>query len=204
MVYHILDVRHWPGKGNVVADSLSRMYKGVPNEEGQGHEWMVSKDWEAASGLTHDLFAIQSPTDEPLTRYSSPGTSVEEQQHLLTQFAKEPLFTLILQALFEMDQGTDERERRKAVHRVKEYMVEVGKLWRVADGRRPRVKARMEVVTQEEMMGLAREEHERGGHWKRDMVKMELSDQPSPHRHHINVTIPHHLALVRALLSIPS
>ncbi|KZP23048.1 hypothetical protein FIBSPDRAFT_737989, partial [Athelia psychrophila] len=177
MAYHIVDVRHRPGKGNVAADSLSRMFEGVPVEEGQGHEWTVSEDWEAASGLTHDLFAIQSPTDEPLTKHSSPGTSTEEQQHLLTRFEKEPLFTSILRALFELDQGTDERERRKAAHRAREYMVEAGKLWRVADGRRPRAKARMEVVTQEEMTELAREEHERGGHWKRDMVKMALADQ---------------------------
>lgn len=127
-------------------------------------------------GLTHDLFMLKSPTDGPSPTNSTPQILETKQQHLLTRFAKEPLHTSILKALFERDQGTDERERKKAAHRAREYMVEDGKLWQVADSRRPQAKARTEVVSQEEMLELAREEHELRGHYKRDMIKLELMD----------------------------
>ncbi|KZP07424.1 hypothetical protein FIBSPDRAFT_762940, partial [Athelia psychrophila] len=139
------------------------MYQGVPEEPHHGHTWTVSEDWEASSGLTHDIFFLESP-------------------RLLARFAEEPLYTSILRALFELDHGVDERERKKAKHRAKEYMVEAGKLWRIADGRRPRAMARVEVVTQDEMTELAREEHERGGHYKRDMIKTALLDNYSSTR----------------------
>ncbi|KZP28226.1 hypothetical protein FIBSPDRAFT_679662, partial [Athelia psychrophila] len=150
------------------ADSLSRMFVNVLEEPGHGHEWTVSEDWEAKTGLTHDLFVLQPSADGPSPTNSTPQIPEAEQQHLLARFAKEPLHTSVLKALFELDHGTDERERKKAVHRAREYMVEAGKLWRIADGRRPRAKARMEVVTQGEMTELAREEHEHRGHYKRD------------------------------------
>jgi len=34
---------------------LSRATEGMPNEEGDGSEWTVKEDWEAVTGLTHDM-----------------------------------------------------------------------------------------------------------------------------------------------------
>lgn len=54
----IVDVRHVPGKTNVVADGLSRAAEGRPYEEGDGSEWTVKEDWEAATGLVYDVWAV--------------------------------------------------------------------------------------------------------------------------------------------------
>jgi len=51
-------VRHVAGKINVVADGLSRATEGMPNEEGDGSEWTVKEDWEAVTGLTHDILHV--------------------------------------------------------------------------------------------------------------------------------------------------
>ena len=56
--HQIVDVRHVPGRINVVADGLSRAAEGAPCEEGDSSEWTVSEDWEATTGLTHDLFQV--------------------------------------------------------------------------------------------------------------------------------------------------
>jgi hypothetical protein len=63
LAHQIVDVRHVPGRINVVADGLSRACEGLPNEEGDGSQWSVSEDWETLAGLTHDVFQITSPTD---------------------------------------------------------------------------------------------------------------------------------------------
>jgi hypothetical protein len=56
--HHIVDVRHRPGHLNPVADGLSRQYVGKEVRAGDGHEWTVCEDWEARTGLTHDIFAV--------------------------------------------------------------------------------------------------------------------------------------------------
>lgn len=47
----------------------------------------------------------------------------------------------------------------------------------MADGRRLRARAQMEVVAQEEMTELVREEHKQRGHYKHNMIKLELLDE---------------------------
>lgn len=44
MEHHIVNVQHRPGKGNVAADSLSRMFENIPEEPGHSHDWTVSED----------------------------------------------------------------------------------------------------------------------------------------------------------------
>ena len=61
LAHNIIGVRHVPGKMNVVADGISRWWEGQPKKHGDGSEWTVSEDWEAATGLVHDLFLIASP-----------------------------------------------------------------------------------------------------------------------------------------------
>ena len=53
-------------------------------------------------------------------------------------------------------------------------MIEDGKLWFVGGGTRARAVARRECVTKEEAMELARIEHEKGGHFHRDLIKIAL------------------------------
>ena len=50
LAHEIMDVRHQPGHLNPVADGLSRKYVNLSLEDGNGHEWTVSEDWEACTG----------------------------------------------------------------------------------------------------------------------------------------------------------
>jgi hypothetical protein len=56
--YNIVDVRHVPGKLNVVADGLSQMWEGQPRVKGDGSEWSVNEDWEACTELANDILFI--------------------------------------------------------------------------------------------------------------------------------------------------
>ena len=58
LAHQIVDVQHVPGKLNVVADGLSRMWEGLPCEEGDGSEWTVSEDWESMQGLYNNIFSV--------------------------------------------------------------------------------------------------------------------------------------------------
>jgi hypothetical protein len=160
--HHIVDVRYRPGKDNKAADGISRQFTNLPEVTGDGHEWTVGEDWYTNSGLSNDMFQI---------------TPTTEHDKLRARFAAEPLFASILDALLELDHGKSPRDQRRARHRAKDFMIEGGKLWRVADGRTSRARARLECVTQAEMTELARAEHETGGHFMRDLVKLKLMDK---------------------------
>jgi hypothetical protein len=130
---------------------------------GDGHEWTVGEDWHTDTGLMHDLFQVTTPSPE--------------HEKLRKRFAAEPMFMSILDVLLELDHGKSTRDQRRAQHRAKEYMIDEGKLWRIADGRTSRARAHLECVTQVEMVELARVQHETGGHFMLDMVKLELMDK---------------------------
>jgi hypothetical protein len=55
-------------------------------------------------------------------------------------------------------------------------MIDGGKLWLVGGGTLIR-RSRRECVTKEEAVELARQVHERGGHWYRDGIKIALLDR---------------------------
>src|SRR5271156_1585276 len=101
LAHQIIDIRHVPGRINVVADGLSRAHEGLPNEDGDGSQWTVSEDWEASKGLTHDIFQITSQT---------PPEVCQLQNH----FKYEPLFLEVIEVLLEIDQGKSLRLRKKA------------------------------------------------------------------------------------------
>ena len=164
LAHQIIDIRHVPGRSNVVADGLSRACEGTYNEEGDGSEWTVSEDWESNIGLTHDIF-----------RLSDAGTS--EMANLRERFKEEPIFAEVIDAILEMDQSTSLRQKRRARHRASEYMIQDGKLWRVAGGHNTRAKSKVECVTRDEAVQLAKQEHESNGHWQRDSVKKSLIDR---------------------------
>jgi transposase InsO family protein len=96
---------------------------------------------------------------------------------LCNRFKEEPLFLEIIEALFSLDSDKPERERRRAKHRALGYIVEDGRLWRIADGKSTRARARVECVTKKEAMVLAKEAHENNGHWGRDLTKLQLMDR---------------------------
>ena len=125
LAHQITDVRHVPGRLNVVADGLSRANEGSENEEGDGSGWSVSEDWEANIGLTHDIFHTADPT--------TPDTA-----QLRERFKNEPIFAEVIDAILELDQGANLRQRKRARHRASEYMIEGGKLWKVMTGHRIR------------------------------------------------------------------
>ena len=164
LAHQITDVRHVPGRLNVVADGLSRASEGTENVDGDGSQWTVSEDWEGNIGLTHDIFHIADPYTPEIAK-------------LRGRFKDEPIFAEVIDALLELDQGVGLRERKRARHRASEYMIEDGKLWRVAAGHRTRARSRVECVTREEATKLARIEHQTNGHWQRDMVKKSLLDR---------------------------
>ena len=164
LAHQIIDVRHVPGRVNLVADGLSRANEGLPNEEGDGSEWTVSEDWETTTGLVHDVFYISDPASQEAT-------------HLRERFKDEPIFLEVVEALLELDQGKDAKLRRRARHRASEYLIEDGRLWRLAGGHQTRGRARVECITKDEAKVLAEKEHAERGHWGRDSVKKALMDR---------------------------
>jgi hypothetical protein len=160
--HNIVDVRHLPGRINVVADGISRMNEGQPKLYGDGSEWTVSPDWEAAKGLTHDIFQV----------------SLSERDNALRErFKDEPIFLEVVEAILELDQGKTLWNRKKARHRASQYLIEDGKLWRIGGGAKVRGRAKRECVTCPEARELARIEHETQGHWHRDSIKIALLDK---------------------------
>lgn len=164
LAHQITDVRHVPGRLNVVADGLSRANEGTSHNEGDGSEWTVSEDWENSMGLTHDIFH----TSEACT---------PEMTTLRDRFRNEPIFAEVIDALLELDQGNSLKRRKRARHRASEYMIAEGRLWRVAGGHQARARPRVECISQEEATELAKEEHLKNGHWQRDTIKKSLLDR---------------------------
>jgi len=74
LAYHIVDIRHIPGKLNVIADGLSRKWENTQPVPGDGSEWMVSEDWEVRTGLINDIMnvmTINKSMDELSTRFEN-------------------------------------------------------------------------------------------------------------------------------------
>jgi transposase InsO family protein len=162
LAHQIVDVKHIPGRTNVVADTGSRVGEGRDRKDdgSDGSGWDVNEDWESMSGLVNDVMLVES-----------------EANALTERFAMEPLFTEVLKALRVMDQGTDSKAMVKARHRASEYFVDKGKLWRTKGGSKRRARTKLECVTKAEAIELARAEHNNGGHWHRDAIKMNLTDR---------------------------
>lgn len=161
--YSIVDVRHVPGKLNVVADGLSRKWEGQPRAAGDGSEWSVNEDWEARIGIVNDIMLI-SPADP-------------ETDALRLRFAKEPLFLEVINALSNTHHEATLRDRRRAQHRSSQHIIEGGKLWRLRGGSATRARTKVECITKEEAIAEATKAHREGGHWGRDAIKMSLLDR---------------------------
>ena len=114
MAHNIVNVHHRPRCLNVVADGLSRKFVNVLNEEGDGHEWIVSEDWEARTRIANDIFTIQ--ITQPELTYEA----------LRMCFAKEKVFIKIINSLLELDHGESLLVQKRAKHKAKGYMIDNG------------------------------------------------------------------------------
>lgn len=56
--HQIVDVRHIPGRINLVGDGLSRQGEGLPHDKDDGSSWSVLPDWEHIHGLHYNLFMV--------------------------------------------------------------------------------------------------------------------------------------------------
>ena len=161
LAHNIVDVRHVPGVTNI-ADGISRQYEDTPKTGDDGSGWTVNPDWESGAGLAYGINCVSIP----------PTTQV-----LRDRFESTPLFKDVVDALEGIQSGLGLRERKRARHRAARYMVDNGKLWYIGGGTRVRAVARRECVTKEEAVELAKIEHEKGGHFHRDLIKIALLDR---------------------------
>lgn len=162
LAYHIVDVRHVPGKLNVVADGLSRKWENTQPIQGDGSEWTVQEDWEARIGLANDIMHVELVNTEI--------------NNLRKRFDKEPVFLEVVDAIHNLDQDKDVREKKRARHRASQYIIEEGKLWKVHGGTTTRARAKVECISREEAKTRAAKTHLEGGHWGRDAIKIALLD----------------------------
>ncbi|KAJ3889522.1 hypothetical protein GG344DRAFT_9994, partial [Lentinula edodes] len=146
-----------------VADGISRKDEGLPEFEGDGSSWSVSEDWESSRGLAQDVMALEEEESNEFVA-------------LRRRFSDEPVFSEVVNALANLKSNASVRVKARAEHRAKGYMIEDGKLWKVG-GRGARARPRVECVTKEEAVALARIQHADGGHWGRDSVKIALLDR---------------------------
>ncbi|KAJ3507688.1 hypothetical protein NMY22_g16851 [Coprinellus aureogranulatus] len=164
MAHNIVAVRHIPGTINI-ADGLSRHYEGLPKGGDDGSSWSVDPDSDDMVGIAWDVLGVES-LDSQL-------------QALRERFKDEPYFSDVIDALLEIQPNRKIRlrDRQRAQHRAENFMVEGGKLWYIGGGTKIRAVSRRECVTKAEAVELARQEHENGGHWHRDGIKIALLDR---------------------------
>ena len=164
--HNIIDVHHHPGRLNAVADGLSWKYVNLPVEDGDGHEWTVSEDWEVRVGMAHDIFGV---TKEG----GGLGVGVE----LKARFVEERVFVGVIDALLELDHGRSLREKRRARHKAEGYLIEDGQLWKLGDAKSIRAWPQVECVTRTEARDMEWEVHWNGSHFHWDNIKAELLDR---------------------------
>ena len=82
-----------------------------------------------------------------------------------------------MEAILELDQGKDVKLRRQAQHRASEYLIDEGKLWKLAGGHRNCARSKVECISRDKAIALAEEEHKNKGHWGRDAIKTSLMDR---------------------------
>jgi transposase InsO family protein len=165
LAHQIIDVRHVPGKINVVADGLSRQWEGQPAQGGDGSDWTVNPDRDEEIGLVNDILITLDA-----------GTQ-EQTAALKTRLKNEHLFVEVVDAILGQHSAKTVRDRKRAQHRASQYVIEEGKLWKLQGGTSTRARTRTECVSQAEAEQLAAEQHRQGGHMGRDGVKITLLDQ---------------------------
>ncbi|THU82999.1 hypothetical protein K435DRAFT_690355, partial [Dendrothele bispora CBS 962.96] len=96
-----------------------------------GSEWTVSQDWDSRLGLAQDILQVSVS---------------EEVNDMRQRFKEEPVYLEVIDLLMKVDEGKTLRERRRARHRAKGYMMEEKRLWQVNIRSNGRSRARVECV----------------------------------------------------------
>jgi hypothetical protein len=99
------------------------------------------------------------------------------QTNLCTRLVNEPIFLEVIDALHNIDHGKQVRDKCLSHHQMLGYQIENGRLWQIGDGKSTRARACLVCVTQKEAKALAHAEHEKGGHFGHDLIKIALLDQ---------------------------
>jgi len=97
--HQIVDVRHIPGRINLVGDGISHKDEDLPHEPDNSSSWSVTPDWETARGLEYDLFSVE----EILSTLHS---------QLREHFMEEPVFLEVIDALLGITRSSTEVERK--------------------------------------------------------------------------------------------
>ena len=163
IAHQIVDVRHIPGRVNLVGDGISRKDEGQPRQPGDDSEWSVTPDWETARGLAYDLFTVATAPTELHCR-------------LRERFKNENIFLEVIDALLGIDDFSTAQDRKRAQHKAEGYLIDDGKLWRLGGVTPARAVSRRECVTKAEAIELAKVEHEKT-HMRRDLIKIQLLDR---------------------------
>ncbi|KAJ7107737.1 hypothetical protein C8R44DRAFT_534189, partial [Mycena epipterygia] len=145
-----------------VADGLSHMWTSRKRTSSDGSDWSVLADWEATKGIVRDMLVVSETAD----RIRHP---------LQIQFADDIFFSPIVEHLLGHTAGVTLQDRRRAAHRLAGFMIEDGKLWRVADSA-ARCVARTECIPVAQGFEKALEVHAANGHFSVESTKLKLSD----------------------------
>src|ERR1700678_1349937 len=159
--HNIVDVRHVPGITNI-ADGLSRQYEDTPKHGNDGSGWSVNPDWEEGEGLVFGINQVSVTPDI---------TALHE------QFKDEALLQQVVDTLQGINRVLGVRETKRARHRASNYMIDDNKLWFLGGGTPTRAITRRECVSRKEAVELASLEHENGGHFHRNLIKIALLDK---------------------------
>lgn len=159
LAHQIVNVRHIASKINVVADGISQIYEGLPQQPSDGSAWTICEDWEAKGGLVNDIFIV---SDTIAT--------------LRNHFAEEPIFLEVIDALQDIDLLANDKVHHRAQHHATEYFVKDKHLWRLRRNGGTRAQAHVKCIPHYEARTLAAAEHSKGGHWGCDAVKLALTD----------------------------
>jgi len=125
---------------------------------GDGSEWMVTPDWEEITGLVHNLYQVANLPDLTV---------------LKERFKDKPLYLNVIDAIMgHSSHDATVWEKKCVQHRKTQYMIDEGKLWFVGGGSGTHARARRECVSWAEVIKLAKLEHEQGGNWHHDAMKM--------------------------------
>jgi hypothetical protein len=165
LAHQIIDVRHVPGKINVVADGLSRQWEGQPPAEDDGSDWTVNPDRDEQVGLINDVLLTLDKTDQ------------DQVEALRERLKDEHLFVEVIDAIRNQDSAKTVRDWKCARHRASQYVLEGGKLWKLHGGKSTRTRTKTECVSRKEAEEIAAEQHQNGGHMGRDAVKIALTDR---------------------------
>ena len=98
----------WPNRSStfttyweksMFVDGISQKWEDLPRQVGDGSEWTVCEDWEAATGLVNNILHVTAEGDI---------------HALKDRFKDEPVFKEVLDAMLAIDSKCSVRDRQRA------------------------------------------------------------------------------------------